>query len=320
MFRRKSMENNEPRKSGSKDAVKGATPRTHGATFAESKAAKAATVAVWVGLIVWPVITAKACAPTPKKVTTSTQSIEQPVERQQVGAAAEAYVSSWLRATSKNPADLSAYGDTASLRLPAAPFDARNLSVASVLTTGDALQVTVSAEIREATSTKTGTVVESWTPRFFLVTASTTEEGAVSFQGFPTPVPAPAGKTVKVPGFSQQITPGHPAVQAASAFLTAIYTGTGDSSRYASPGTAFTPISPSPYKTVSLISAAASEEAAEVPGDGAVVRVQLQVLLATADGRSSTADTVLELAGRAGRWEVSAMNPAAENSSPKKEN
>jgi hypothetical protein len=92
-------------------------------------------------------------------------------------------------------------------------------------------------------------------------------------------------------------------------FLGAYLTGAGGVDRYLAPGVRLTPVSPAPYRAVTVREVSAVEEAAaagEVPADGAKVRVLVQAEARDDAGRWPLAYE-LALTARSGRWDVAAL-------------
>ncbi|MCX5357229.1 conjugal transfer protein [Streptomyces sp. NBC_00124] len=92
-------------------------------------------------------------------------------------------------------------------------------------------------------------------------------------------------------------------------FLAAYLTGTGEVDRYLAPGVRLSPVSPAPYKTVTVEQLLAADEAAaaeSVPTDGTRVGVMVQAEARDSGGRWPLAYE-LTLTARSGRWEVSAL-------------
>ncbi|MEA5456812.1 conjugal transfer protein [Sinomonas sp. JGH33] len=290
-------------------------PQTHHSTAASALKGRAAVVGVWALIVLWPVLAARAFVPAPAHVAQEAKPVEQPESRQRAGAIAEAYVSAWLRATRTSSDDLARFGDIGGLVLPDRPTEARDLGIASSVSNGAASTVTVSAAVHEVSASPDGKASDGWPMRFFQVDVVEKQGGALAPLGLPRAVAAPAAKTEPIPGYGSTLSTTHPAAQAAQAFIAAYCCGAGDASRYTSPGSGITAISPAPYRDAKPISVAAQDTPAEVPQDGAQALLLLRVQLSTADGRMATADYTLKMLGRAGRWEVAQLNPPPRSTS-----
>ncbi|GAA2773118.1 conjugal transfer protein [Kitasatospora cinereorecta] len=105
-----------------------------------------------------------------------------------------------------------------------------------------------------------------------------------------------------------------PAQSTVSGFLAAYLTGTGQLGPYTTPGAVLTPVTPAPYSAVAV--AGISDDnpggtggSTAVPADGTLRRVLAQVN-ATSSAGTFSLDYALTLRARAGRWEVSVLDPA----------
>ena len=123
------------------------------------------------------------------------------------------------------------------------------------------------------------------------------------------PGPVPAGSVQS--GYGSTVDPTSPIGEAAQGFLTTLLTGTGDITRYTTPGVTITAISPAPYTSVSLIAIDADDQLDPnaAPANGAVAQLRLTAELTAGPQRQLTAQYVLRLTARAGRWEVTAFDP-----------
>ncbi len=105
-----------------------------------------------------------------------------------------------------------------------------------------------------------------------------------------------------------------PAGVSVQGFLTALLTGTGDLTRWITPGSVIQPVTPAPFAAVSV-----SETRADVsvdglssgsPADGAQAHVIATAIATGADAQTQTVQYLLHLTARAGRWEVTALDSA----------
>ena len=114
-------------------------------------------------------------------------------------------------------------------------------------------------------------------------------------------------------GYRAQVDLTAPLGQTVGQFLTAYIAGSGDVSRYLTPGVELTPLTPSPYTSVRLseIRAAGSDQPpATVPQDGTRTRVLALGTAVVTDQQTANVAYALTLTARAGRWEISAIDPA----------
>ena len=118
-------------------------------------------------------------------------------------------------------------------------------------------------------------------------------------------------------GEPQAPTSSDPAAQTLMGFFGAYLTGAGQLERYCSPGTTLTAVTPAPYASVvvSTIAGPASDDAdgapsQTVPADGTRRHLLVNVVGTTSSGAHRPMTYAIELAARAGRWEVAALEAA----------
>ncbi|WP_312897594.1 conjugal transfer protein [Kitasatospora kifunensis] len=109
--------------------------------------------------------------------------------------------------------------------------------------------------------------------------------------------------------------PGDPLTAAVTEFLTSYLTGTGDLTRYLSPGTQLTAISPAPYTALAVDELAVEGEQSgtqltTVPPGGTRLRVLVQLRATGPDGLRVPLTYALTLQTRAGRWEIASLDGA----------
>lgn len=250
--------------------------------------------------------------PASKPIATAAQetvSMEQPVLTQSAGSYAVGFVGAWLSSTKSDADVLQGYIQTAPASLGARATDYRNLAVASVSTipgTGD-VRVIISGEVLErATADKD----PGWVLRYYSVTVATTGDALV-VTGFPALVSGPDRSTKTTSSFKYTLNATEPATQTASLFLAAYLTGQGSTTPYLSPGVDIAPISPVPYKTLTVSGAKGTAEPAPTPADGDTVRVEVVATLQADVDQSVTSTYQMLLTARAGRWEVASLESAA---------
>lgn len=101
-------------------------------------------------------------------------------------------------------------------------------------------------------------------------------------------------------------------------FLTALLTGTGDLTRWLSPGSSVQPVQATPYAQAQLVDLQAADSTpgltdTSTPADGTVAHLLASATVSTktaADATARSTQYLLELRARAGRWEVTAIDPA----------
>src|SRR4029453_5294543 len=106
-----------------------------------------------------------------------------------------------------------------------------------------------------------------------------------------------------------------PVADSVGRFLAAYLLGDGELTRYVSPGSALSPISPPPYTELVLRDLFPDESSSAGPSGGRERGGPRRGVLATVDATDRYATTrqlsyALTLTSRDGRWEVSALDPA----------
>lgn len=282
-------------------------------TKGQALTTRSVTVSCWVALfLIWPVVftfLVGGFSRTAVSAPPPTSQIASTVD-QNAGAIAQGFVGSWLSATRTNDAGLSSYADLAAISLPELPFDYRNLTVASVgpKTGSGLIEVQVAAEVKESHLDKDKKEVSTWPQRYFQV-AVAVEGSTVSPVGMPRAIASPVVASSKPYGFSQNVPASDPLAQSISSFLQAYAAGVGDITRYTAPTADIAAITPVPYSAVKAQEFKAETEPEPTSADGSTIRTLTRVLLMTASGQQVAADYTLVLQARAGRWEVSEINP-----------
>lgn len=111
------------------------------------------------------------------------------------------------------------------------------------------------------------------------------------------------------PKNSHRVALNDPAGQAVIDFLNALAAGSGDITRYSSPGHTIAAITPAPYTEVEVLNITTDFDGAE-PTAGVTQNVVVDAAGITANGAKHQMTYALTLAARDGRWEVQSMNPA----------
>lgn len=230
---------------------------------------------------------------------------------------AQQFVSAWLTTHRGDEGSLQRFVDVdaGTGALPAqALYESADTHIAGVrevsgVDGADTYAVTVSAEVTPAGA-------DTATRRYFQVPVVVSDKG-VRAMAMPAAVPAPStGLTVNL-DYSNQLSSNAAIVTAAQGFLSAMLTGDGDVTRFTSPGTNLGAITPAPYASISVIGARTQKslgDSAETPADGQRARLLLTISQQP-PGTASSTDALtgayaLTMAARAGRWEVSALDPA----------
>lgn len=222
------------------------------------------------------------------------------------GEFAQRVVLTWLTTTQDDPdALLALVKDSQVATVSQQAFTARDAAVARIEQVHGTWSVTVAATVTDARGV---------TARRFFQVPVLLSKGSVSALTLPTPVSAPPVALNASADYRTQMDTSGSAGQTVSQFLGAYVAGSGDVSRYLTPGVTLTAVDPAPYTSIQVEdlrgSGADAEETAAAPKDGQRMRV-----LASATAVVTTKQTVsvvyaLTLTARAERWEITAIDPA----------
>ncbi|MFF5303534.1 conjugal transfer protein [Streptomyces sp. NPDC013161] len=289
-----------------------AAPMAAGARLeAMRRRVRLSRLAVWTVIAAGPVALALALAlvSTPTTVEAATPakptSVRTVAATGQPGGYAQVFVSAWLRssaddATSAQARLAQSLAPDVELPDPAAGAQPAPLSVTAVRSaqrSGGAWSVTVAAQYAD------GSV------RYYAVPVAAGGSGAsFTVTGAPGVVAGPARAEAAKPPYGVSVPDGDLS-SALGEFFAAYLTGSGEVSRYLTPGVTLSPVSPAPYAAVSVQQISATEQTAaaeRVPADGTTVRVLVQVEARDTVGRWPLAYE-LTLRARSGRWEVTAL-------------
>lgn len=161
-----------------------------------------------------------------------------------------------------------------------------------------------------------------WVRRYFQVPvtvqrpADEDEPLAVAALALPSPVPGPSAADAPGLDYPHTIPITSEAGESVAAFLGALVAGEGEITRYLRPGTAIQPVMPPPYTAVSATSIGGSHEISDEPSDGDGTHALVTAELTRPDGEKTTAQYVLTLVARDGRWEVSGLDQAVRTETP----
>lgn len=149
--------------------------------------------------------------------------------------------------------------------------------------------------------------------RFYAVPVRVDDAGLVALT-LPAPVPAPttAAAAPRL-AYRHQLAPTDPLVASVGQFLVALLTGTGEVTRYVSPGTAIDPVTPPPYTAVEVSDVVTDRElvaGAAAPADGTRLRALVTAKGTAGPQQQALVQYPLTLTVRGGRWEVTAIDPA----------
>jgi hypothetical protein len=278
--------------------------------------------------LVWTALRPEPAPVTAAAGTTATAETAAATER------AIELVETWLRADSNDQQLLAALTNAPVGSLPQEGLTIRDSSVAQVEPADDGVwSVTVGVDVAEpapgstpapAPSGGTGKGEQAevplvWVRRYFqvpvLVERAETEWSgpslAVTALALPAPVAGPAAAADPPDlDYPETISPTSAAGQSATGFLAAMVAGDGEITRYLRPGTAISAVTPAPYSAVTVTGIKGSHEVTEDPADGDGTHALITAELTRLDGNKTTAQYVLTLQARDGRWEVAGLEPA----------
>lgn len=242
------------------------------------------------------------------QTTTESETTSQSV----AGGYAAGFVSAWLNASRDDPGELTGYIDLTGQGpfLSPEPWDYRDLDVVTVTpVTDQTTNVLVSANVKETTTDDDENESTTWPRRYWQVVIATGSDGGVSAAGFPAPVNAPAAVSVSV-SYPETVGRTGDAGKAVTDFLTAYLTGEGEITRFIAPETQITPIQPTPFSRIDVIGISSNEAITESMSEGDEVRILAAIGAQRQDDRLIPASYALTMTLRAGRWEISQIDPA----------
>lgn len=233
-------------------------------------------------------------------------------QEQSAGEYGAAFVAAWLGATRENEGTLATYINPAAVgQLSATAWKYRDLAVVSVEKTdeSDLVSVVVAVNVEEFDmESESGATV--WPRRYFAVTVRVTDAG-LSVVGLPAPIAAPAKEDSAVRlAYGQTVLQTSSARQTVEAFLSAYLAGSGEISRYVSPGSEISAITPAPYMTITVTDVKSDVEPSDTPSTGSVVHVLATAEVSSASDQRLTTTYALTLTARDGRWETTSVDLA----------
>ena len=242
------------------------------------------------------------------------QLLDTASERAAAEQFAEHFVVTWLTTPRGEEGSLATFIDVAGIALPEVPWTVTNPAPAALVDTGDGRwAVTVAATVTTPPAEGQDPAQAAGPVRRFFTVPVRFDDGALIAEALPAPVAAPATAQAPRLGYRHILPDQHPASIASADFLAALLTGTGDVTRYVSPGTQIEAVSPAPYAEVRIRNLRVDQDPPDLPGEPANGD-ELHELV-TAEARSSAGQAIsvqyaLTLTAREGRWEVRAMEPA----------
>mgnify|MGYP000979016077 CR=1 FL=1 len=231
-------------------------------------------------------------------------AVDQSNERAIVGQFAQQVVVTWLTTTQDKADALTALIKDAQVSgLSQTAFKVEDPAVSGITSVDGTWSVIVAATVTDAHKT---------TARRYFQIPVRYDHGSVTALTLPAPVSPPLARVGSTTGYRIQVDLSTPLGQTVSQFLTAYIAGFGDVGRYLTPGFTLIPLTPAPYTSVRLseIRAADSDQpSATVPRDGSKTRVLALGTGLVTDQQTANVAYALTLTARAGRWEISAIDP-----------
>ena len=281
-------------------------------------ATRGATGLLWTALVCGPVglmLGGVAFLTAPTSASAQTEQVADTASEQvAVEQFAEHFVVTWLTTPRGEETALATFVDVSGIALPEVPWTISNPAPAALVQNGPGRwAVTVAATVTTpAIAGQDPAQVPSPARRYFTVPVRY-DAGALIAEALPAPVAAPASAEAGQLGYRYNLSAQHPASTATAEFLAALLTGTGDVTRYVTPGTQIAAITPAPYAEVLIRDLNVDLDPADLPGEPSNGD-ELHELV-TAEARSSTGQAIsvqyaLTLTAREGRWEVRSMEPA----------
>lgn len=273
---------------------------------------KAVTGALLIAVACGPLALVSATIAGQSKPAIAQAVVDAPLTAQQqaAGEYGAAFVAAWLSATNDDTGNLGTYVSTSAIaQLSKTAWTYRDLSVVSISKAegSDLLSVVVGANVEELdVESEDGKSI--WPRRYFSVAVHVTET-TTNIVGLPAPVAAPVKGEEAVPlAYNQPVGKTSAAQETVEAFLGAYLAGSGDISRYITPGSAISAITPAPYMTLAVTDIKADVEPVDSPSTGSVTHVLATVEVASAREQMLTATYALTLTARDGRWETTSVD------------
>ncbi|WP_280454735.1 conjugal transfer protein [Nocardia brasiliensis] len=240
-----------------------------------------------------------------RPVPTDTAAVAVVAHAQLAGSFAEQFVVTYLSATNGQQERIAEFVGTAQhVSLPMTPRQVSDpmvvfVSRAVASRNIDVWSVTVAVRVAKA-----GAVAAS-EPRQFYRVAVSLAGGRPRALSLPALVPAPSRGIDLALGYTGSCGPESPLAQAASGFLGALLTGSGDVGRYVTPGTGISALQPAPFTGIEAVTVLSDSADCGVQGD--VARVLATVTPKGDTGVLPALAYPLLMARSGGQWQVRAM-------------
>lgn len=301
-------------------------------------ATRATTGALAVCLLAGPIALVKGMTSSPAPVAAGAGYDDRMMNRRAAAIdTAQEAIPAWLGATTSNSAALARWWDTSNMQLPGAATGVSDVTVRSATPTAPGVwTVQVGADVTPPGGTTRR--------RYFQIPIAVSGTGpqiAAAPLTLPAEVAAPSLQVTTSTQYDTPIPSTSDAFTMTSGFLSALLAGHGPIALYTRPGVSIPPVSPAPWVQATLSALAADSGDAARSGapqpDGTRIRVLATVALTApattpqppaatspsgAPSSTQATDTPvsaqyeLVLTMRAGRWEISALDPAPVLSTP----
>ncbi len=258
-----------------------------------------------IGLAVGGLALVSAASPAPASTATV---VDQSGHRAVAGEFAQRLVITWLTTARGHEADLTALlPGISTATFPQEAFTATDASVSGITMVDGTWSVTVAVTVTDQR--------KQTARRFFQVPVTLGQDGSVAALSLPTPVAGPPVEAGTGLNYQVQVPGTGPVAQTITQFLTAYAAGSGDVTRYLTPGVQVRAITPAPYTAVTVtdlraITSAAGVDTTGTPKDGTTLRVLVAGTGTVSTTQQIGASWALSLTARAGRWEITAIDPA----------
>lgn len=264
-------------------------------------AGKAIAVALGLCLLAGPAALVLSATGTEPQPVAETVQVDDNAGAAQLEAAefAVRLVETWLASTTNDADALDQLVSTSALSPGKEPITITGARAASIERAGKAWSVTVAGTIDNQR-------------RYFQVPVSIAD-GTVAGLSLPTPVSAPSIVSTAGTDYGRSVTPSSPLQQTVADFLTAYLAGGGDVSRYVSPGEEILAVDPALATAVQIEDLRSTDDDVALeaaPTEGETVRVLALVALTISDEQAINATYALTMTARAGRWEITQVDPA----------
>lgn len=229
------------------------------------------------------------------------------------GAFAQQLVLAWLSSTQQNPAPLMALMPSASVsQLARQAYTVSTPRVAGIVAAGGGVwSVTVSATVTDA--------ARHTAVRYYQVPVQVQpgSGGTVTALSLPSVVSGPVVGASSTSQYTGMVNMTGPVAQTITQFLAAYLAGSGNVSRYTTPGVVLNPVSPAPFSSVQLTSLSSTSSVSDAtPANGQRIQVQAVVSAMSTSTQMLPVSYALVLTARAGRWEITSISPAPSYQAP----